>query len=175
MIRSPPTTRIQSRLSKRNRPAAENDAPSATKIIEKPTMKARECRRIRPRVSAVTSSVRALTDIPVMNDRYDGKSGRTQGERNEKSPALKATKTPSECAMSRSALAGGEPVLDLGGQIAPGYGPDEPVSHLPIRPSADACRLHALSSLLAFCELAPHPSRPPPVPSATTRIFSAVT
>ena len=32
--------------------------------------------------------------MPVMNDRYDGKSGSTQGERNEKSPAEKATRTP---------------------------------------------------------------------------------
>jgi hypothetical protein len=31
-----------------------------------------------------------------MNDRYEGKSGSTQGERNEKSPAEKATRTPSD-------------------------------------------------------------------------------
>jgi hypothetical protein len=34
------------------------------------------------------------TDIPVMNERYDGKSGSTHGERNEKRPAENATRTP---------------------------------------------------------------------------------
>jgi hypothetical protein len=34
--------------------------------------------------------------MPVMNESYDGNSGSTHGDRNEKSPALKATTTPSE-------------------------------------------------------------------------------
>jgi hypothetical protein len=34
--------------------------------------------------------------MPVMNDRYDGKSGNTHGERKEKSPAENATRAPSD-------------------------------------------------------------------------------
>ena len=32
--------------------------------------------------------------MPVMNERYEGNSGSTQGERNEKSPAENATAIP---------------------------------------------------------------------------------
>ena len=39
--------------------------------------------------AALSSSI----DIPVMNAKYDGKSGNTQGDKNEKAPALNATKT----------------------------------------------------------------------------------
>jgi hypothetical protein len=39
--------------------------------------------------------------MPVMNEMYDGKSGSTHGERNEKSPALKATKTPTDPLIGR--------------------------------------------------------------------------
>ncbi len=72
------------------------EAPRLTNTTLKPRMKATECRSTRVRAPAVTSLVRRSTDIPVMNDRYDGKSGSTQGERNEKSPAEKATRTPSD-------------------------------------------------------------------------------
>jgi hypothetical protein len=32
--------------------------------------------------------------MPVINERYEGKRGRTQGDRKEKSPAPNATATP---------------------------------------------------------------------------------
>jgi len=38
--------------------------------------------------AALSSSI----DIPVMNAKYDGKSGKTQGDKNESVPALNATK-----------------------------------------------------------------------------------
>jgi hypothetical protein len=38
--------------------------------------------------AALSSSI----DTPVMNDKYDGKSGKTQGDKNESVPALNATK-----------------------------------------------------------------------------------
>src|SRR2546426_343739 len=52
---------------------------------------------------ADSSPVRSATDIPVMNDRYDGKSGSTHGDRNEKSPALNETATPTDSPMATSA------------------------------------------------------------------------
>src|SRR6185295_18808591 len=57
-------------------------------------MKAMEWSSTRVRVAESTSPARRSTDIPVMKDRYDGNSGRTQGERNENSPAENATATP---------------------------------------------------------------------------------
>jgi hypothetical protein len=61
-------------------------------------MKASEWRRIRERSDTETSEVSRSTDIPVTNERYEGKRGSTQGERNEKSPAEKATRIPSDSA-----------------------------------------------------------------------------
>jgi hypothetical protein len=48
------------------------------------------------RAAAVTSLASRSTDIPVMKERYEGKRGSTHGDRNEKSPAEKATRTPSD-------------------------------------------------------------------------------
>src|SRR5262245_3176244 len=70
------------------------DAPRATKTSEKPRTKASAFRRTRRRAALSRSSVRAEIDMPVMNERYEGKRGSTQGERNEKSPALRATAMP---------------------------------------------------------------------------------
>src|SRR4029453_2631317 len=100
MMRAPPATRIQSRYSKRNWPAALNDAPRLTNTVVNPAMNAIECNRTMlraPDASAVSRS----TDIPVMKDRYDGKSGRTHGDRNENKPAENATRIPSDSPMSR--------------------------------------------------------------------------
>src|SRR5215470_10442921 len=96
MIRAPPTRRIQSRCSSSSWPAALNDAPSATNTTEKPTTNVTACVNTRRRMAAVRSFERSATDMPVMNDRYDGNRGSTHGDRNEKSPALKATRTPTE-------------------------------------------------------------------------------
>src|SRR3989304_1256491 len=64
------------------------------KTSENPTMKAREGRMTRPRDPALTSAARRSTDIPVMNEREDGKRGSTQGDRKDSSPAPNATATP---------------------------------------------------------------------------------
>src|SRR5262245_22858979 len=61
-------------------------------------MNASEWSSTRVRVPASTSRVRRSIDIPVMNERYEGKSGRTQGDRNENNPAENATSTVSELA-----------------------------------------------------------------------------
>src|SRR4029434_878953 len=98
MIRMPPAMRIWRRYARKNWPAALKDAPRLTKTAVKPAMKASECRRIRERSDTETSEVSRSTDIPVTNERYEGKSGSTQGERNEKSPAEKATRMPSDSA-----------------------------------------------------------------------------
>src|SRR5690242_20880395 len=59
-------------------------------------MKQIEWASTRARAPAATSPVSRSTDMPVMKERYDGNSGSTQGDRNEKSPAEKATSTPSD-------------------------------------------------------------------------------
>src|SRR5947207_12405946 len=53
------------------------------------------------RIAPERSAVRSATDMPVMNDRYDGKSGSTHGDRNEKSPELNATATPRDSLIDR--------------------------------------------------------------------------
>src|SRR5215470_5891987 len=103
-MRIPPPIRIQSRYSRKNWPAALKDAPRLTKTAVKPAMKAGEWSRIRDRSDTETSEASRSTDIPVTNERYDGKSGSTHGERNEKSPAENATSTPSDSAMGPAIL-----------------------------------------------------------------------
>src|SRR5216684_6176112 len=123
---TPPTRRIPSRESRRNVPAALNEAPSATKITEKPTTKAMACSITRRRAAAVRSALRSDTDMPVTKDRYEGNSGSTQGDRNENSPAVNATTTPSGSFIGPRAsatqprqgledllVAGADPVVDL--------------------------------------------------------------
>src|SRR5262245_54894813 len=120
MMRAPPMRRIHSRCSSSSCPAALNEAPSATNTTEKPITNVTAWISTRRRMAAVRSLERSATDMPVMNDRYDGNSGSTHGDRNENSPALKATRTPTELPM----LAG-EP-LDEGvrGVVAPVPGTD---------------------------------------------------
>src|SRR5262249_31049312 len=101
---TPPTRRIQSRYSRRNAPAALNEAPSATKTTEKPITKVTACSITRRRTADVRSALRSDTDIPVTKDRYEGKSGSTHGDRNENSPALNATTTPSGSLIGDSIL-----------------------------------------------------------------------
>jgi len=66
-------------------------APRATKTVEKPRTKARlviPTRRARP--AGVPPSLRRATLIPLMNERYPGTIGSTQGETNEITPARNA-------------------------------------------------------------------------------------
>src|SRR5215469_8241178 len=65
-------------------------------------MKQSEWASTRARAPAATSPVSRSTDMPVMKERYDGNSGSTQGDRNEKSPAENATSTPSDSLMPAS-------------------------------------------------------------------------
>src|SRR5215470_19993728 len=67
-------------------------------------MNASECSSTRTRVPESTSAARRLTDIPVMNERYDGNKGRTNGERNDTSPAENATATPRDSVTSPAYL-----------------------------------------------------------------------
>src|SRR5215467_7477080 len=110
-MRTPPPIRIHSRYSWKKWPAALKDAPRLTKTAVKPAMKASECKRMRERSKTETSEVSRSTDIPVTKERYEGKRGRTQGERNEKRPAENATTTPSDSATGRAVL---QQRLDVG-------------------------------------------------------------
>ena len=71
-----------------------------TKTMEKPTTKARELARIhrRPRASSAADWSWS-TDIPVMKERYEGKSGSTHGDRKENSPPPNATRIDSSPAI----------------------------------------------------------------------------
>src|SRR5215813_15280312 len=95
MMRAPPAIRMTSRYSKRNWPAALNDAPRLTNTVVNPAMKAIEWSRTVLRTDDA-SLVSRSTDMPVMKDKYDGKSGRTHGDRNENNPAENATRIPSD-------------------------------------------------------------------------------
>src|SRR5947207_12542401 len=77
-----------------------NAATRETNTSEKQKTNASAWRITRRRASAVRSACRSATDMPVTNERYEGKSGRTHGERNEKSPAVNATTIPSGSLMS---------------------------------------------------------------------------
>jgi hypothetical protein len=66
----------------------------AMKTNEKPKTNSSEFCRIGFRVFDCVSES-SSTDIPVMNDKYDGNSGKTQGERNENVPPRNATKIES--------------------------------------------------------------------------------
>src|SRR5215510_6500121 len=120
MMRAPPTRRIHSRCSSSSWPAALNEAPSATNTTEKPITNVTAWVNTRRRIAVVRSFERSATDMPVMNDRYDGNSGSTHGDRNEKSPALKATRTPTELPM----LAGQPLDEGVSGVVVPVPGTD---------------------------------------------------
>src|SRR5208282_5222691 len=64
----------------------DEEAPSATNIVENPIMKANVLPMAFDRRGADLSSAR---ESPVTNERYAGTSGKTQGERNERTPAKK--------------------------------------------------------------------------------------
>src|SRR5437867_9139256 len=98
--------------------AALNEAPRLTKIAVKPAMKATEWSSTRPRVPASTSLASRSTDMPVMNERYEGNSGNTQGDRNESRPAENATSTPIDSVIRVSSF---QQRLEegLGGRAAP--------------------------------------------------------
>src|SRR5688572_11799744 len=81
-----------------NCPTAVAEAPRAMKTSMKPRMKRSEWTTVRRRTRerAAGSGVASSSNVrPVMNERYDGKSGRTHGLRNETTPARKATATES--------------------------------------------------------------------------------
>jgi hypothetical protein len=62
----------------------------ATNTAENPSTNATECPRTLRR-SGAPAAWSWSTDIPVMNERYEGKRGSTQGDRKEKSPPANAT------------------------------------------------------------------------------------
>src|SRR2546427_445830 len=129
-MRTPPIRRIQSRWSSRNWPSALNETPSATKTIENPTTKASAWPRIRRLTRADSSPVRSATDIPVMNDRYEGKSGSTHGDRNEKSPALNETATPTDSPM---AYLSSPSISEWDASLSHARGPSASAVRLPFR------------------------------------------
>src|SRR6185369_15223588 len=90
MITAPPRTRNQG-LDKTEAPANPAAAPSETKISDSPALKATEL-RITQRTDERSSRCcfKRSTLTPEMNDRWPGTNGRTQGDRNEASPARKA-------------------------------------------------------------------------------------
>lgn len=70
----------------------EDDPPSMINIDENPRMKATEFVMVRNRILfRSVLLVRSSNDIPVMKEMYDGTRGRTHGERNESTPARKAS------------------------------------------------------------------------------------
>src|SRR5918999_5220795 len=92
-ISTPPTILIVFRYSRRRPPRKLADAPSETNTREKPMIKANEFNTTRQRTRERACALRiSSSETPETKERYEGISGRTQGERNEKTPAAKATK-----------------------------------------------------------------------------------
>src|SRR5689334_8633308 len=93
MINSPPVIRMMRRYPAKRPPRKLAERPSETKTTEKPMMKATalSTTRRRTRLSLDGSAISSI-DTPEMNERYDGITGSTHGDKNESSPELKATK-----------------------------------------------------------------------------------
>ena len=66
------------------------DAPSSMKINENPHTKRRVAVNTLALMDSPRSSVRSSMEQPQINEKYDGISGSTQGEKKDKSPARKA-------------------------------------------------------------------------------------
>jgi hypothetical protein len=65
---------------------------------ENPAMNASELVMVRYRTLFLsTPTVRSLKEMPVINETYEGISGRTQGERNDSMPARKAKGKEMSC------------------------------------------------------------------------------
>lgn len=70
----------------------DDDPPSIMNIDENPRMNAMEFVMVRKRILFRSLLlVRSSKEIPVIKEMYDGTSGRTHGERNERIPAKKAS------------------------------------------------------------------------------------
>src|SRR5713226_2745754 len=87
MTMIPATTLKMVRLASKKFPTAVADAPSAIKTTENPAANASELRKMRPMSSVPGPDFISSTEAPESIDMYPGTSGRTQGERNETTPA----------------------------------------------------------------------------------------
>ena len=77
--------------SKRKPPIADEEIPRPMNTAENPAINASELVMVRYRIFFLsTPTVRSLKEMPVMNETYEGISGRTHGERNDNMPARKA-------------------------------------------------------------------------------------
>lgn len=93
MITPPPTRAIHNWYSRNKRPTRVAEAPSMRKIRLNPRTKNRECVNAVRRAD-VPPDCRSSIPIPLTNDRYEGTSGNTHGDKKLNIPALNATRTP---------------------------------------------------------------------------------
>src|SRR3989338_4511719 len=99
MIRTPAILLKIARRETRNFPIPVAEAPSRIKTAEKPKTKKRALKKILAfRAEGLVSCCISSADTPETKERYPGIRGSTQGERNETTPAKKAT--PSEIWLS---------------------------------------------------------------------------
>ena len=70
---------------------ADEETPRAIKTVENPAMKAAAFVIVRCLILFRSEpTVRSLKEIPVIKETYEGRRGRTQGERKDNIPARKA-------------------------------------------------------------------------------------
>ena len=86
----PPMMRIPSRYRNKKLPASDADAPSKIKTAENPSTNERVEIKTCLRIPATASLVRSSREYPVINEKYPGIRGRIQGEKKERTPAMKA-------------------------------------------------------------------------------------
>lgn len=89
---TPPIILITSRYSNKNLPITDDEIPSVIKMKEKPAIKASEFVTVRYLILFLSEvTVRSLKESPVIKETYDGTKGRTHGDRNDSTPAIKAS------------------------------------------------------------------------------------
>src|SRR5918992_1326109 len=77
-------------------PIRLNDKPKVIKTVEKPIMNSRELSTTRRRsLGLACERLKSSNDTPAMKERYEGTSGNTQGDKNDSTPAPRATITES--------------------------------------------------------------------------------
>jgi hypothetical protein len=104
---TPPKISTSRLLFAKTPPMALAERPMATKMTVKPATKASAWAKTRAFACELDSLLRSSRLVPVRKDRYDGTSGRTQGDTNDTSPARNAVATLSWCTHSSTTTCGG--------------------------------------------------------------------
>jgi hypothetical protein len=90
MMTPPPIRAIRLLYGENAAPIALDDKPISIKISVKPAINAPACDKTRIFISPEVAVLRSSRLVPVRNERYEGTSGKTQGETKERRPAKKA-------------------------------------------------------------------------------------